>query len=90
MLNIRKKNKLTTPVRKITNTGTKKNIGRFFSWKMRDGIWYESLLERDYMYLLEIDPDVLSYCSQPLKITYRLENPPQSQTWSRLQIFRRV
>ncbi|RUS94925.1 hypothetical protein DSM106972_091760 [Dulcicalothrix desertica PCC 7102] len=26
------------------------------------------------MYLLEIDPDVLSYCSQPLKIAYKQEN----------------
>lgn len=32
---------------------------------MQAGIWYESLTERDYMYLLEIDSDVLSYSSQP-------------------------
>ncbi len=74
MLSIRRKSNLITPARKITNTKTKKNIGRFFSLKMHSGIWYESLLERDYMYLLEIDPDVLSYCSQPLKIAYKLED----------------
>lgn len=32
---------------------------------MRTGIWFEFLIERDYMYLLEIDPDVKSYQSQP-------------------------
>jgi len=32
---------------------------------MRTGIWFEFLIERDYMYILEIDPDVKSYQSQP-------------------------
>ncbi len=41
---------------------------------MQSLIWYESLNERDYMYLLEIDPDVVSYSSQPLKISYTLNN----------------
>ncbi len=41
---------------------------------MQSLIWYESLNERDYMYLLEIDPDVVSYRSQPLKISYTLNN----------------
>ena len=44
---------MVNPVRKVTNCGTKKNIGLFSSYKMQTGIWYESLLERDYMYLLE-------------------------------------
>lgn len=38
---------------------------------MQSLIWYESLTERDYMYLLEIDPEVLAYSSQPLKISYK-------------------
>ena len=46
--------------RKITNRGTKKIIGKFPSLKMNTAIWWESQLERDYIYLLEIDPDVLS------------------------------
>lgn len=71
---------MITPARKITNTGTKKNIGRFFSVKMNSLIWYESLLERDYMYLLEIDPDVLSYRSQPLKIAYKEDGKPRRYT----------
>ena len=71
---------MVTPARKITNTGTKKNIGRFFSVKMHSGVWYESLTERDYMYLLEIDPDVLSYSSQPLKIAYKEDGKRRKYT----------
>ncbi|MUG92149.1 transposase [Scytonema sp. UIC 10036] len=71
---------MTTLARKITNTGTKKNIGRFFSFKMRELIWYESLNERDYMYLLEIDPDVLSYSTQPFKISYILDEKVRRYT----------
>ncbi len=56
---------MVNPARKIRNSGTKKNIGLFASHKMRTGIWFEFLIERDYMYLLEIDPDVKSYQSQP-------------------------
>lgn len=41
---------------------------------MQTGIWFESLIERDYMYLLEIDPDVKLYHSQPLTIAYTLDN----------------
>lgn len=47
---------------------------------MQAGIWYESLTERDYMYLLEIDSDVLSYSSQPLKIIYTLDNRQRHYT----------
>ena len=35
--------------RKISNTGTRKLIGKFPSLKTGRVIWYESLLERDYM-----------------------------------------
>jgi hypothetical protein len=47
---------------------------------MQSLIWYESLNERDYMYLLEIDPDVVSYRSQPLKISYTLNNQLRQYT----------
>lgn len=33
-------------------------------------IWWESQIERDYIYLLEIDPRVQLYRGQPFKITY--------------------
>lgn len=45
-------------------------IGKFSSLKMKTVIWWESQLERDYLYLLEIDPDVISYCGQPFRIHY--------------------
>lgn len=56
--------------RRITNRGSLKVIGKFPSLKMNTAIWWESQLERDYIYLLEIDPDVLSYQGQPFTITY--------------------
>jgi hypothetical protein len=59
--------------RDITNTGTLKLIGKFPSLKMGRVVWYESLLERDYMYLLEIDSDVISYREQPGRIYYTLD-----------------
>jgi hypothetical protein len=59
--------------RNITNAGTLKLIGKFPSLKMGRIVWYESLLERDYMYLLEIDSDVLWYREQPGRIYYTLD-----------------
>ncbi len=56
--------------RKITNRGSKKVIGKFPSLKMNTAIWWESQLERDYIYLLEIDPDVISYQGQPFTLAY--------------------
>ena len=47
---------------------------------MNSLIWYESLLERDYMYLLEIDSDVISYSSQSLRIVYRQDGKPRRYT----------
>lgn len=57
------------PIRRITNGG-RKVIGKFPSIKNNSMIWWESQLERDFLYLLEIDPDVISYGEQPLKIEY--------------------
>lgn len=56
--------------RKITNRGSKKVIGKFPSLKANTSIVWESQLERDYIYLLEIDPDVLTYQGQPFTIVY--------------------
>lgn len=61
---------LAAGVRSITNTGSRKVIGKFPSWKMNTTIWWESQIERDYIYLLEIDPNVVSYKGQPFKLTY--------------------
>lgn len=61
-------------VRKISNKGgVKKNIGKFPSRKMGRNIWWESLLERDYIHLLEFDPDVTGYEEQPITVPYPIE-----------------
>lgn len=64
-------NNRNNSVRKITQSG-RKIIGIFPSLKMRKSIWWESMIERDYIYLLEIDPEVKSYKEQPFKINYIL------------------
>ena len=60
------------PVRKIPRYGAQKNIGKFSSVKTGLVSWYESLLERDYMYLLDFDPDVRLWHEQPLRIRFTL------------------
>ena len=60
------------PVRKIPRYGAQKNIGKFSSVKTGRVAWYESLNERDYMYLLDFDPAVTYWHEQPLKIRFTL------------------
>lgn len=60
-------------VRNITNNGSKKVIGKFPSLLMGIIVRWESKLERDFIYLLEFDPDVLSYREQPIRIIYFLD-----------------
>lgn len=57
-------------VRKITNKGTKKCIGQFPSIKIGRNVWYESTIERDFIYLIEFDPDVIRYKEQPFRVKY--------------------
>lgn len=45
-------------------------IGRFPSTKMKRMIAFESLLERDFVYLLDFDPLVTWYEEQPVRIEY--------------------
>ncbi|MDQ3800116.1 MAG: TnsA endonuclease N-terminal domain-containing protein [Acidobacteriota bacterium] len=59
--------------RKITNTGTLKNIGKFPSIKTGKIVWFESHLERDFIYLTEFDKDVIQYREQPFKVQYLLD-----------------
>jgi hypothetical protein len=66
--------------RKITNKGTKKVIGKFPSLKMGRLVWWESQIERDYIYLLEFDPAVISYEEQPLRISYYLNGKERHYT----------
>jgi len=57
------------PVRKVSNRGGNA-IGRFPSTKMGRMIAFESLLERDFIYLLDYDPAVEWFEEQPLSIEY--------------------
>ena len=57
------------PVRKVSNRGGNV-IGRFPSTKMGRMIAFESLLERDFIYLLDYDPAVEWFEEQPLSIEY--------------------
>lgn len=66
--------------RKITNTRSKKVIGKFPSLKMNTTIMWESQLERDYIYLLEIDTDAVAYWGQPLTIAYDRHNRRKKYT----------
>ena len=60
------------PVRKVSNRGGN-IIGQFPSLKMGRMIAFESLLERDFIYLLDYDPHVEWYEEQPLMIEYQHE-----------------
>ena len=58
------------PVRTPSNRGGN-TIGWFASYKMRRSIAYESLLECDYLYLLDFSEEVGAFEEQPLTITYQ-------------------
>ena len=59
--------------RKPSNRGGgKKFIGKFPSFRMDAIVWFESLLERDYLYLLEFDLAVLAFYAQACRFYYRL------------------
>jgi len=58
------------PVRKIPRFGAQKNIGKFSSVKTGRVAWFESLLERDYMYLLDYELAISYWVEQPLKIRF--------------------
>jgi len=51
-------------------TGTARVKGKFPSLKLGKSVWYENHVERDYIYLLEFDPNVLSYKERHPQIQY--------------------
>lgn len=67
-------------VRKITNKGSKKVIGKFASHKLQTSVWWESQIERDFISLLEIDPEVSFYQEQPFHIAYKVAGLEHSYT----------
>jgi hypothetical protein len=60
-------------VRRITNHGFLKRIGKFPSLKLGRMVWWESPVERDYIHLLEADSIVSFYQEQPLRIHFILD-----------------
>ncbi|AZA78721.1 hypothetical protein EG347_15010 [Chryseobacterium sp. G0186] len=45
--------------------------GIFFSTKNNRGVQFESSLERDFLYMLEMDQSVVSFLEQPFTLKYR-------------------
>lgn len=61
--------------------GGKKFIGKFASFRLNAIVWFESLLERDFLYLLEFDhSDVLSFHAQACRLYYRLDGKSRIYT----------
>lgn len=58
------------PVRKVPNRGGN-IIGCFPSLKLERMVAFESLIERDFLYLLDFEADVTWFAEQPLTIPYR-------------------
>lgn len=67
------------PVRKATNRG-RNIIGYFPSIKMGRMINFESLIERDFIYLLDFEPGVEQFCEQPMTIEYHYEGKKRRYT----------
>lgn len=67
--------------RKIINYyGRKSIIGKFASLKNKSTIYFESLLEQDFIYLLETDITIISYASQPLTVEYFAQGKTRKYT----------
>jgi len=66
-------------VRKVSGRGGNM-IGRFPSLKMGRMIAFESLIEQDYLFLLDFEPDVLTFTEQPVQIEYFWEGKERHYT----------
>jgi len=58
------------PVRTPSNRHGKNIVGKFPSLKLGRMVSFESRLERDQIYLMEYDPEIVLYEEQPLVIEY--------------------
>jgi len=70
---------IPTRARKVRHGG-KNFIGHFPSIKMKKMIDFESLLERDLIYLLDYDANVSDFTEQPLTIPINTSGRPQQYT----------
>lgn len=55
-------------------------IGQFPSIKLARMVWFESLIERDLLYLLDFEPEVCFFGEQPLTIEYVDAGKPRHYT----------
>ncbi len=60
--------------RKINNKGPGRVTGLFPSVKLGRMVEWDSQIERDYLYYLEFDDDVIEYSEQPIKFKYTLNH----------------
>jgi hypothetical protein len=60
------------PVRTPSNRYGKNIVGKFPSLKLGRMVYFESRVERDQIYLMEYDPEVVFYEEQPLMIEYAM------------------
>ena len=61
--------------------------GLFPSLKNREGIMFESTVERDYCYYLELDQSVSFYEAQPLTLEFRIDGKARRYTPDFLVLF---
>jgi hypothetical protein len=66
-------------VRKVSGRGGN-IIGRFPSLKLDRMVDFESLIERDFIYLLDFEPEVSWFAEQPLTIEYQHEGERRAYT----------
>lgn len=69
-----------TRARRVITRSPTRTVGRFPSLKAARTIHWESQLERDFVYLLELDPMVLSYREQPETVTLQVDGTPRRYT----------
>jgi hypothetical protein len=66
--------------RQISNAGRCINIGKYPSNKMGMNIWTESILERDLIYWLEYNSNVISYKAQAIRFFFELDGKRRHYT----------
>lgn len=66
--------------RRVITRSPTRTVGRFPSLKASRTIHWESQLERDFVYLLEFDPVVLTYREQPETIHMQVGGVPRRYT----------
>jgi len=60
--------------RKVISRSNYRVTGKYPSWKMGRMLHWESTLERDAFYLLDVNPMVKEFREQPAQITYKLND----------------